>query len=212
MSERATYHHGDLRRALTDAALALVTERGPKGFTLTEVARRAGVSAAAPYRHFTDKAHLLAVVAEVGFDRLHAALTDPALSDNTPAPLVELSRRYVRWAIANPDAYQVMFGIDVDRRNHPDLIAAADRAFGVVLTAAGSVPRSLVPPLDDARALAAALWALAHGAASLHIGGDLRNAGVTTPTDELAAAATDALLADITRQQGVRHRTSPNVR
>jgi AcrR family transcriptional regulator len=195
MSKRARYHHGDLRRALTDAALQLVTERGPKGFTLTEVARRAGVSAAAPYRHFSDKAHLLAVVAEVGFDQLHAALTEPALSDDSPAALVELSRRYVRWAIANPDAYQVMFGIGMDRRTHPDLVAAADRAFGVVLTAAGSHPRSVVPPLDDARALAAALWALAHGAATLQIGGDLRSAGITTPTDELVAAATDALLA-----------------
>jgi AcrR family transcriptional regulator len=70
----APYHHGDLRRALTDAALDLIGERGPEGFALTEVARRAGVSAAAPYRHFADKSDLVAVVAELGFQRLHDAL------------------------------------------------------------------------------------------------------------------------------------------
>src|ERR1700742_2421402 len=73
-ARRDSYHHGDLKRALTSAALSLVAERGPKGFTLTEAARRAGVSAAAPYRHFTDKAHLLATVAEQGFLDLHSTL------------------------------------------------------------------------------------------------------------------------------------------
>src|SRR5271154_7296376 len=72
---RDTYHHGDLKRALTDAALALVREKGPKGFSLSEAARRAGVSVAAPYRHFADKAQLLAAVAEEGFIQLHEALT-----------------------------------------------------------------------------------------------------------------------------------------
>ncbi|MET0702035.1 MAG: TetR/AcrR family transcriptional regulator, partial [Mycobacterium sp.] len=94
---RKSYHHGDLKRALTDAALSLVAEKGPKGFTLTEAARRAGVSAAAPYRHFADKADLLATVAEQGFVELHDALiaatdltTDPA------AQVIALGRTYVR--------------------------------------------------------------------------------------------------------------------
>src|ERR1700754_2465649 len=71
---RDTYHHGDLKRALTDAALGLVTEKGPRGFTLREVARRAGVSAAAPYRHFADRSQLLAAVATQGFVQLHETL------------------------------------------------------------------------------------------------------------------------------------------
>lgn len=73
-AKRGAYHHGDLKRALTDAALQLVQEKGPKGFTLREVARRAGVSAAAPYRHFADKAQLLAAVATQGFLQLHEVL------------------------------------------------------------------------------------------------------------------------------------------
>src|ERR1700742_1719921 len=87
-ARRDSYHHGDLKRALTSAALSLVAERGPKGFTLTEAARRAGVSAAAPYRHFTDKAHLLATVAEQGFLDLHTALA--AAVDAAPGPTDKL--------------------------------------------------------------------------------------------------------------------------
>lgn len=200
MVKRDTYHHGDLRRALLDAALGLVTERGPKGFTLTEVAKRAGVSVAAPYRHFTDKADLLAAVAHVGFDQLYDALTEPAPAGDPTASTVELSRRYVRWAATNPAAYQVMFGNDLDRRQHPELIAAADRAFSVVLTAAQAI-RTAAPPLDDPRTLAAGLWTLSHGAATLHIGGELSNARITTPPEDIVAATTTALIANLTPPQ-----------
>src|SRR5271163_5310425 len=105
---RDSYHHGDLKRALTSAALSLVAEKGPKGFTLTEAARRAGVSAAAPYRHFADKAHLLATVAEQGFRELHTALTTAAEAAIDPtARLIGIGRAYVRWAVAHPDHYRV---------------------------------------------------------------------------------------------------------
>src|ERR1700740_2122767 len=105
-ARRDSYHHGDLKRALTSAALSLVAEKGPKGFTLTEAARRAGVSAAAPYRHFADKAHLLATVAKGGCGALHASLTAPADPASEPAAqLTGIGRAYVRWAVANPDQY-----------------------------------------------------------------------------------------------------------
>lgn len=197
MARRASYHHGDLRRALIDAALALVTERGPKGFTLTEVARRAGVSTAAPYRHFVDKADLLAAVARVGFEQLHDALTEPPADGEAGEVAVELARRYVRWAIAHPDAYQVMFGADVDRRHHRDLVEAAARAFGVVQAAVAALATTGERPLDDPHALAAAFWTLSHGAATLYVGGDLGRAGVTTAPEDLAAATTTALIAHL---------------
>ncbi len=98
-ARRDSYHHGDLKRALTSAALSLVAEKGPKGFTLTEAARRAGVSAAAPYRHFADKAELLASVSEQGFLDLHAALSavdcrgPQAPGDRTRERLRALGRR-----------------------------------------------------------------------------------------------------------------------
>lgn len=113
-----------------------MAEKGPKGFTLTEAARRAGVSAAAPYRHFADKAALLATVAEQGFRDLHAEMT--AAADTAPDPksrVVELGRAYVHWAIAHPDHYRVMFGAELSKADHPDLAVAGEQAFGDLLDA-----------------------------------------------------------------------------
>src|SRR5271154_2770181 len=125
---RDTYHHGDLKRALTDAALALVREKGPKGFSLSEAARRAGVSVAAPYRHFADKAELLAAVAEEGFIQLHEALSAAgAAAPNPKNRVIQLGRAYVGWAVAHPDYYQSMFGAEMVKRDHPDLVVAGGR-------------------------------------------------------------------------------------
>jgi len=94
--QRNTYHHGDLKRALTEAALGLVAEKGPKGFTLREVARRAGVSPAAPYRHFSDKAQLVAAVATAGFIQLHEALDAVAVAESDLIRrTLEMGRAYV---------------------------------------------------------------------------------------------------------------------
>jgi AcrR family transcriptional regulator len=131
---RDTYHHGDLKRALTEAALELVTEKGPKGFTLREVARRAGVSAAAPYRHFSDKAQLLGAVATQGFIQLHETLS--AATDekaDLTRQVLDMGRAYVRWAVTHPDYYQVMFGSELDKSDNPELLTAGARAFDDLL-------------------------------------------------------------------------------
>ena len=117
--QRDTYHHGDLKRALTEAALGLVKEKGPKGFTLREVARRAGVSAAAPYRHFSDKAQLLAAVATQGFIQLHEALSAAAAETaDLTRQVLDMGRAYARWAVTHPDYYQVMFGAETGQERH----------------------------------------------------------------------------------------------
>src|SRR6478672_9368201 len=124
--KRDTYHHGDLKRALTEAALELVKEKGPKGFTLREVARRAGVSAAAPYRHFADKSQLLAAVATQGFVQLHETLTATAAkTTDLHAQVIAMGRTYVRWAITHADYYQVMFGSELDKSDNPELLTRA---------------------------------------------------------------------------------------
>ena len=121
--QRDTYHHGDLKRALTEAALGLVTEKGPKGFTLREVARRAGVSAAAPYRHFPDKAQLLGAVATQGFVQLHEALTAATVEKaDLTRQVLDMGRAYVGWAVTHPDYYQVMFGSELDKSDKPELL------------------------------------------------------------------------------------------
>jgi AcrR family transcriptional regulator len=196
-ARRDSYHHGDLKRALTSAALSLVAEKGPKGFTLTEAARRAGVSAAAPYRHFADKAELLATVAEQGFVELHADLA--AAADNASEPkerVIELGRVYVRWAITHPDHYRVMFGAETAKTGHPTLAAAGDRAFGDLLDAIKQCQDAGMLDGQDAREVAAPLWSLVHGVASLAIGGELRAVGIGQDPETLVAGVVARLIPD----------------
>lgn len=193
--QRATYHHGDLKAALTGAALALVSEKGPKGFTLSEAARRAGVSVAAPYRHFADKAHLLAAVSEQGFVELDRALTiaDGGVADPRDR-VIAIGQAYVRWAVAHPDHYQVMFGAETNKDAHPGLLAAGAKAFDHLLDAIARCQESGVMRGDDARDMAGPMWSMVHGIASLTISGDLRHVGIEEPPEDVARRATNEML------------------
>ena len=172
----------------TSAALSLVAEKGPKGFTLTEAARRAGVSPAAPYRHFADKAELLATVAEQGFGDLHADLAAAADAASDPrARVIELGRAYVRWAVAHPDHYRVMFGAEIDKAAHPSLGVAALRAFGDLLDAITRCQEAGLVDGGDPLLVAAPLWSLVHGVASLAIGGELRGVGMQQDPEAMVA-------------------------
>jgi AcrR family transcriptional regulator len=128
---------------------------------LIEAARRAGVSAAAPYRHFADKAQLLAVVAEQGLIQLHSVLT--AAEDNVPEPknrVIELARASVRWAVAYPDYYQVMFGAETIKAEHPGLLRAGTQAFDDLLDAiTGCQELGMMRELDP-REIAGPMWSL----------------------------------------------------
>ena len=189
-ARRDSYHHGDLKRALTSAALSLVAEKGPKGFTLTEAARRAGVSAAAPYRHFADKAELLASVSEQGFLDLHAALTAVDAAD-PKRRVIELGNAYVRWAVAHPDHYRVMFGAEINKADHPTLAVAAEQAFGDLLDAITGIIKD-----QDPLEIAGPLWSLVHGVASLAIGGELDAVGIRQDPETMLAGTVARLLAD----------------
>lgn len=192
---RQSYHHGDLKRALTSAALSLVAEKGPKGFTLTEAARRAGVSAAAPYRHFADKAELLAAVAEQGFQQLHADLAAAAERAEDPKErVIELGRAYVRWAIAHPDHYQVMFGAESLKAERPGMAMAGEQAFGDLLDAITKCQEAGIVEGRDPREVAAPLWSLVHGIASLAIGGQLGAVGIVQAPDEIIAGVVAQVL------------------
>ncbi len=188
--QRGTYHHGDLKRALTEAALALVAEKGPKGFTLTEAARRAGVSAAAPYRHFADKAQLLAAVATEGFVQLHEALSAAREGASDPkSRVIELGRAYVRWAVTHPDYYLSMFGTETVKRDHPDLLVAGGRTFGTLVDEITSCLEAGVLQGSDPLPLAGPMWSLVHGVASLAIGGDLCDVGLDEDPEALVVRA-----------------------
>ncbi|WP_319454808.1 MULTISPECIES: TetR/AcrR family transcriptional regulator [unclassified Mycobacterium] len=193
--QRNTYHHGDLKRALTEAALGLVAEKGPKGFTLREVARRAGVSPAAPYRHFSDKAQLVAAVATAGFIQLHDALDAVAAEkSDLVRQTLDMGRAYVRWAVTHPDYYQVMFGAELDKVHNPELLIAGERAFDDLLGAIAACQRANLLPAGDPREIAGPVWSLIHGIATLAIGSDFAHVGITDDPQELAERALTELL------------------
>ena len=167
---RRKYHHGDLKEALIDAALALVLENGIAGFSFAEAARKAGVSAAAPYRHFKDRDDLLRETAKRGFEALAAAL-DAAWDDGRPSPLAALDamgRAYLTFARERADFFIVMFDSGTLAHMPPELRAMADRAFDVIVRACGvlveRLPENERPP---AHMVAYHVWSQMHGTAEL---------------------------------------------
>lgn len=189
--ERRGYHHGNLREALIDAALALLAEKGPGAFTIAEAARLAGVSSGAPYRHFRDAEALLGAVAERGYDRLAAALLE-AWSDGRPDPvraLDAMGKAYLAFARRESALYGAMFDTPIGGDAAPSLRAAADRAFAVLREAADRVA-SILPKAERPPALMMALhiWALAHGIASLFCRGDGARRKLPMPPEELLEA------------------------
>jgi AcrR family transcriptional regulator len=176
------YHHGNLKEALVRAALELIAEKGPTGFTFAEAARWAGVSPAAPYRHYSDRDALMADVAKRGFELFEQALAR-AWDEGRPDPLTAFERvgnAYLEFARKQPSYYSAMFEAGVPLGSSPDLRAAGERAFGVLREAAEKIvamsPGGKKPP---AMMLALHVWALSHGIASLFARGD--NARRTLP-------------------------------
>ncbi len=168
------YHHGNLREALIDHALALIAERGPAGFTLAEVARAVGVSGAAPYRHFPQRNALVAEIARQGFERFAAELR-AAWNEGRPDPVRAIEntgRAYLAFARREPAFYAAMFEPGFALETEPALLAASERAFGVLRDAAELAVRGM-PERGRPPALMVALhlWSFAHGIASLFIGG-----------------------------------------
>lgn len=162
------YHHGDLRRALIDAARRLLESEGPSALSLRAVAREAGVSPAAPYHHFKDKGELLDAVAHEGWDMLDAALAKAKASALSSArdPMSELGVAYVCFAQENPALYRVMYDTSRDREMLPDKQSEEDSAFCKVrdtMVEAGADPASAI----DLELATIAAWCAAHGLAEM---------------------------------------------
>lgn len=173
---KTAYHHGDLRRTLIDAALQQIEQHGPGAVTLREVARMAGVSHQAPYRHFADRSELLAAVAEEGFRALHAELVDKMQSASHARDALRTSGiTYVEFAVAHPSHFRVMFGAEAAacRWKIPSLAAAAEGPFGVLTQALAEVRRDTAGE-NDTLDYALTLWSLVHGLASLLVEGQLQ--------------------------------------
>lgn len=164
------YHHGNLKEELVRAALGLIGEKGPNGFTFAEAARVAGVSPAAPYRHYRDKDALLADVAARGFEVFEAALAR-AWDQGKPDPETafhRIGRAYLAFAHDEPAYYSAMFEAGVPLDASPELRSAADRAFQGLRQASEALI-ALLPAGNRPPALMMALhvWSMSHGVAAL---------------------------------------------
>ena len=189
--KRRGYHHGNLRAALVAAALDLIAEKGPAGFTFAEAARLAGVSPAAPYRHFRDRDALMADVARHGFERFAADLGQ-AWNDGRPDPakaLENVARAYLAFAKAEPAYFAAMFEAQLPPDQDRELAQAAERAFAVMRQAAEALcarlPKESRPP---ASMVSLHVWSLAHGIASLFGRGDAARRALPMPPEDLLEA------------------------
>jgi AcrR family transcriptional regulator len=186
------YHHGDLKEALVRAALALIAEKGPAGFTFADAARWAGVSPAAPYRHFRDREELLADVARRGFEQFTLALTK-AWDDGKPdlmAAFDRLGKSYLDFAKREPSYYSAMFEAGVSIDADPQLRAVSEAAFAVLRGAAEKLVAQM-PPKGRPPALMVALhiWSMTHGIASLFARGDAARRTLPMAPEDLLEAS-----------------------
>jgi AcrR family transcriptional regulator len=189
------YHHGRLRQALLAAARALISERGPAGFTLAEAAKRVGVTGAAPYRHFADRNALVIELAQQGFEHFNDAL-GAAWDHGRPDPVTALRRRgaaYLAFARAEPGLYKAMFG-DAGFLAQPTANTPAQKAFDELVRTSVAVLRHFHAPEQKARLLALQIWATTHGVADLLLAGHFcgQEAEAQTVLESAVAALIDA--------------------
>ncbi|HWD60572.1 MAG TPA: TetR/AcrR family transcriptional regulator [Stellaceae bacterium] len=185
------YHHGNLREALIDAALNLIAQKGPAGFTFADAARWAGVSSAAPYRHFRDRDALLSDVARRGFESFEAHL-ERAWDGGKPEPFrafENIGRAYLSFARNEPAYYSAMFEAGVPLDGDAGLRQASERAFAVLRRAsealAAHAPADKRPP---ALMMSLHVWALSHGVASLFARGDAGRRALPMSAEDLLEA------------------------
>ena len=195
------HHHGDLRPALEEAALGLIAEQGAKGFALAEVCRRAGVSVAAPYKHFADRDELLAVIARRGYEEQRRRYLEAMKSNLGPvAQMAAFADAYVQFAVEERALFETMFAAGLDKARYPELAAAGAALFAVLDEPA----RQLRGNVAAARALILDVTAAAHGWATFLLEGVLADEG-----DPLAFARRRAsLAAKVLAADGMKRRSA----
>lgn len=185
-TKRKTYHHGNLRETLLQAAAQVLAERGVQGISLRDVAKKAGVSHAAPYHHFASLNDLLAAVAERRFIALGDALAVATEVTDTRERLVQIALAYVNCALARPAQFRLMFSpLLTQGEAHPAMKAASQRSFALLLAASCAHDRAHGPEL------ALCGWSLSHGLGNLLIDGAFDNSPIPMPdTDTLVRLLT----------------------
>ncbi len=186
------YHHGNLKEALLQAALDLIATKGAAGFTFADAARIAGVSPAAPYRHFRDRDELLSNIAQRGFEQFESALSE-AWDDGRPdtvSAFERVGKAYLAFAREKPAFYSAMFESGLPADASAGLHAAAERAFAVIRAAAERLAALAPPgsPRPPALMMALHIWSMSHGVASLFARGDAARRKLPMSAEELLEA------------------------
>jgi AcrR family transcriptional regulator len=190
------YHHGDLRRALLQAAVRTIRAHGVSGLTLRGVGGALGVSRTALYRHFRDKSALLAAVGAEGFRLLHEELSSAwERAGRGREGLEAMGAAYVRFAVWHPSHYRVMFGADLIDVEHDELKQEGAGAFAVLVQAIVMLQQEGLARRDDPQQMALFIWAAVHGVAMLAIDGRL--GPDASAIDDLTAYATGRIRAAI---------------
>ena len=202
---RARYHHGELREALISATRKLVEERGAENFTLADACRAAGVTTAAPYRHFQGKQEILAEIASRGFDELKsgAMAVIAAKGEGTLEAIIALGQAYVAFAVTETAVFRLMFGQEPSLKKAKHVVGTGHDCFAHLIDQiALYCKRNKVR--GDAQEIALKLWTFVHGAASLLIDQDYEAVAPGIDVNQLIAGATPGLLAPASRPRKTR--------
>ena len=182
------YHHGNLRQALVDAALELIEQKGPTGFTLSEAAKQAGVTPAAVYRHFEGREDLIAVAARQGYE-IFADLMEYAYETGQPSALASFEatgRAYLAFARRYPGHYVAMFESGISINRTAELAQVANRASGVLQQAAAVLSEQIPPEKrPPPQMFSAHIWAMSHGVVELFARGAPGTKSPFSPEDLL---------------------------
>ena len=166
----SAYHHGNLKQALIAAGLEILSEQGLEGLSLRNVARRVGVSHAAPYNHFSDKQSLLAAISTAGHEQLYRTLsaTYEKCRHSSPEVMVEIAWSYVQFALADPGRFQLMFsGALEEERDHPEYVETSRKNIALLEEIIGFCQTQGQLPKGKVEIIAVRLWSLVHGFAHL---------------------------------------------
>ena len=186
------YHHGDLKAALVACATDILRKEGPEALTLRAVARAAGVSVAAPYRHFADRRQLVAAVAAEGFRRMGEAM-HAAMARGGRDGLRGVAEAYVRFAHENPAEYHVMFGPEMaNTEDLPELRETGRSVLGFVAYGIGMLQQAGMVGPGDPALMAVVTWAQLHGLVMLSLDG--QSTGVAPSIDAQVAEATRIMM------------------
>ncbi|MCP4383239.1 MAG: TetR/AcrR family transcriptional regulator [Hyphomicrobiales bacterium] len=194
--QKTAYHHGDLRAQLLNATRQLVEEKGPDRFSISEACRAAGVTTAAPYRHFSDKREMLVAVAMEGMERLREAMKAAVAerTDGTVDSITALGMAYVGFAKREPGVFRLMFGLTRDHGKHELMMALGQETFGILLSQVAAYLGK--PNIDDeVTRRGFALWTSVHGMSFLLIDDKVDVVKFPIDMDELIGEMAVRLLA-----------------